>query len=657
MRRVYLVQFPHIEWGVVLPYSIASLHSFAIQSEKIRNEYTFAPYIWDPRPGMEACLEKIDNPFLVGISLYLWNFRRSLKLARIVKTKFPLAKILVGGPSLPDDYSTFMREFPYIDFGIHKEGEFSFKLLLEELLNESPDLSLIPSLSYRSKGKPIKSAQSSTLVKPISYPSPYRIGLFDSVYKELRSSDSVMGILETNRGCPFSCTFCDWGSYTNQKVRPFARERVTDDIREIVAKCDEVYVADANFGIQSRDVEIAEEVASLVKGGEQARLHTARVFYAKNSNERVVRIAKILDEARLSRGGVSISLQSTNPHELDLVKRQNIKTERLLDLKDRFFDAGITTFTELIIGLPGQTKDSFLNSLNDAIEFGFNDITMFSLVRIPNAEMFRATAELEASFSPFPLVPGKKEDEVEFADVIKSTALISVEEMKEIRRIKNLVEVLQIRRWSSYIAKFYSFYFNKRIIDFYKDIHDHFSLSESSTIDKIMRSGFLRESNSGRMDSYVGPGRPGNIHWEKVFFSPSIFNWISLYECQDEFYEELGGFLIEADISAALVKDLLRFQQSMMIHGSYDGQKGKIENFEYDWLSFFKDPQELPEKRACELHFRTREVGRRKYFLDPQDELNLYRIAGGQDKILDQSNCFLHDESLIEKKYIEEERA
>jgi len=36
--------------------------------------------------------------------------------------------------------------------------------------------------------------------------------------------------IETNRGCPHKCTFCDWGTLTYTKVRHFDLKRVEDDI-------------------------------------------------------------------------------------------------------------------------------------------------------------------------------------------------------------------------------------------------------------------------------------------------------------------------------------------------------------------------------------------------------------------------------------------
>ena len=69
---------------------------------------------------------------------------------------------------------------------------------------------------------------------------------------------------ETNRGCPFQCTFCDWGSATAAKVTKFEQERLDAELQWMAdRKIQYVFVCDANFGIQKRDVEIAESVAKI----------------------------------------------------------------------------------------------------------------------------------------------------------------------------------------------------------------------------------------------------------------------------------------------------------------------------------------------------------------------------------------------------------
>ena len=71
--------------------------------------------------------------------------------------------------------------------------------------------------------------------------------------------ENWIGLWETNRGCPFQCTFCDWGSATASKVSRFEMDRLEREIKWMAEKkIKYIFVCDANFGIQKRDIEIAK---------------------------------------------------------------------------------------------------------------------------------------------------------------------------------------------------------------------------------------------------------------------------------------------------------------------------------------------------------------------------------------------------------------
>ena len=85
-------------------------------------------------------------------------------------------------------------------------------------------------------------------------PSPYLAGYFDEIVDEMREQGlEPYALWETNRGCPYSCTFCDWGSATMTKVRKFSLERAKAEAKWFSdKKIKAVYNCDANFGIFPR---------------------------------------------------------------------------------------------------------------------------------------------------------------------------------------------------------------------------------------------------------------------------------------------------------------------------------------------------------------------------------------------------------------------
>ena len=216
-------------------------------------------------------------------------------------------------------------------------------------------------------------------------PSPYLEGVFDPLMNAYPNEQWLV-MWETNRGCPFSCTFCDWGSATQAKVNKFSLERLFKEIDWIKDREIEfVFCCDANFGILKRDIEIVRYAAeSKRKYGYPQALS---VQNTKNATERTYQVQKKLAEAGLNKG-VTLAFQSLDESALKNVRRSNISTSAFQELQHRFTRDGIETYTDLIIGLPGETYDSFLDGVSAVIENGqHNRIQFGSLSVLPNAEM------------------------------------------------------------------------------------------------------------------------------------------------------------------------------------------------------------------------------------------------------------------------------
>src|SRR5262249_3745501 len=215
--------------------------------------------------------------------------------------------------------------------------------------------------------------------------SPYLAGTFDRLLAD-HPGHAWIALWETNRGCPFACTFCDWGSATAAKVIPFAEERLRAEVDWFARhRVEFVFCCDANFGILPRDVGLAEYVAVVKERTGFPR--ALSVQNTKNATERAYQTQKILSDAGLNKG-VALSLQSVDPTTLDAVKRRNISLDTYLELQRRFTGDGVETYSDLILGLPGETCDSFVDGVARIIESGqHNRIQFNNLSILPNAEM------------------------------------------------------------------------------------------------------------------------------------------------------------------------------------------------------------------------------------------------------------------------------
>ena len=366
-----------------LPYSIACLESYLREHCASRDQLSFLPHIYKRAPINEI-VTKMLGANIVGFSTYVWNAQISLEVARRIKAIEPETLIVFGGPQVPDKPEAFLRENEFIDIVVHNEGERTFANLVE--IYPSQNWEMMTGISYLDNSDVFQASMPTPRMRDLSgLPSPFMNGIFDNLVND-NPHEKWIGLWETNRGCPFRCTFCDWGSATAAKVTKFEDERLERELKWMAEKRIEyIFVCDANFGIQKRDVEIAESVAKIKR--ETGFPQGFSVQNTKNATERAYLTQKIIADAGLNKG-VALSMQSLDPKTLENIKRDNISLESYWELARRFTKDKVETYSDLILPLPGETYSSFCNGVDDLIRAGqHNRIQFNNLSILPNAEM------------------------------------------------------------------------------------------------------------------------------------------------------------------------------------------------------------------------------------------------------------------------------
>lgn len=367
-----------------LPYSIALLQTYVQKFAPNPARYEFLTPLYK-RVRIADAVEALKDADLVGFSTYVWNGRISLEIARRLKKLKPGIVIVFGGPHVPDQPEAFLRANPQIDVAVHNEGERTFLKLLEAVPDRDAWAALPGASMVRSDGSFVRNANIDRVRDLDEIPSPFLEGAFDAIMAA-NPGESWIGLWETNRGCPFRCTFCDWGSATAAKVTKFGEERLFQEVDWFASKKIEyVFCCDANFGIQKRDVDIANYVARTKR--ETGYPVALSVQNTKNATERAYLTQKILSDAGLNKG-VALSMQSVDMTTLEAIKRDNISLGTYMELQRRFTQDKVETYSDLILGLPGETYESFVMGVDRLIENGqHNRIQFNNLSILPNAEM------------------------------------------------------------------------------------------------------------------------------------------------------------------------------------------------------------------------------------------------------------------------------
>ena len=266
---------------------------------------------------------------------------------------------------------------------MHGEGERTFFELLK--IFPSRKINQIPGTSKITESGAFYSNPKADRTKDLSaFPSPYLSGVFDNLISI--HEEEWLVLWETNRGCPFQCTFCDWGSAIADRVFRFDMERINKELDWFSKnKIEFIFNCDANFGILPRDVDIAQRAAKNKKQfGYPKVLSTQNT---KNATERNYLTQKILSDNGLNKG-VALSMQSLFVPALVNIKRQNISLQTYEELQRRFNLDNVTTYSDFILGLPGETYESFADGVATLIKNGqHNRIQFNNLSVLPNAEM------------------------------------------------------------------------------------------------------------------------------------------------------------------------------------------------------------------------------------------------------------------------------
>ncbi len=366
-----------------LPYSAGILQAYAQAHLERPEDYEFLLPVYQRTPVDEAVLQLAEAE-AVFFSSYVWNIRLSLAIAEALKQRNPEVLTVFGGPQVPDRGETFLRQNTSVDLACHNEGEQAFLSILENF--PSREWTKVPSLSFLDQDLEYRQTPRVARLKDLSViPSPYLGGVFDDLM-ERNPGEQWLALWETNRGCPFSCTFCDWGSAIASKVYRFDIDTLYAELEWFAAhEIEFIFCADANFGILPRDLDLVKHVAEV-----KARTgypHALSVQNTKNATERAYEVQKRLAAAGLNKG-VTIAFQSLDSTTLDNIKRGNISLDSYRELQRRFTIDGIETYNDMLLGLPGETYESFADGVSSAIENGqHNRIQFGNLSILPNAEM------------------------------------------------------------------------------------------------------------------------------------------------------------------------------------------------------------------------------------------------------------------------------
>jgi len=533
--QVYLNEYNiRMERAAYLPIASGLLRAYAETQPDLKANYQFQPFNYHMDAAANI-MARYQEPAVAGFSVSMWNERLNLAVAAEVKRRWPDCLIVFGGPQVPQHPQDYFNRYPFVDVAVRAEGEEAFSKILARNL-ESRDFTGIPGIAWRRGHECVRNEENSHQPKDLDmYPSPYLEGLFDPIMQS--NEYEMQAIIETNRGCPFPCSFCYWGQGgLSRKYRFHGVERVKLEI-EWAAKNKIKYLfnADSNFGMHKRDEEIATILIDTKR--EYGFPEKFRTCFGKNADERIYDIASRLHDVELEKG-ITLALQSNNATVLKNINRQNIKMSAYQSLQRKFNARGVPVYSELILGMPGETLDTWKEGIEDLLQAGLkNQLFVYLCQVLPNTEMSEIPYQLNHGMKLLRIELNEihgavRSDDLttEYEDIIVGTAVMDEAMWKRMVLFSWVTMVLH----SMKVGFFVMLYLHKQMGRRYTDF-----IEFACSWDGPLWSRELREFDEQIARLLAGQGRgrimPG---YAPIYWDEEEASFLRISENADAFYAE-----------------------------------------------------------------------------------------------------------------------
>ena len=602
-KNVYLFEIEDVLANQAkLPYRTGLIWSYCLEHEEIRNNYHLAGWYWyrDQINSIENVFSQIQDPSLVAFSCFVWNWNWNMEMAKKIKNRWPKCIILIGGwqPPIADRSLGFFQKHSFIDIICHGEGEVTTRDILLEILKKEPKFESIKGcsmpvrlISYKQNVEfnYIKDGLNIIEKKIIQFPndldtyvseprpridhlalmpSPYLNGLFDNLIKNCPYD--LEATIETTRGCPFGCTFCEIGTKYYQKIKTPEVEKVFKEIDWLAKnKIIFVYNADSNFGMLPTHIDIAEYL--IKKKRETGYPQKHRVDWAKIHGDRVIELAKMFYNAGMDKG-ITIALQSMNPETLVAIKRKNMDDGKLADFLKKYNQAELPSYMELILGLPEESTETFIDGVCKIMDLGqHNYIGIYPLTALPNTPfgdpeyIKKFNLNIIETFPAFSHLDTFDQNNFEREKMVVGNTRMSTKDYTDATLWRWLFMFGHYLGYTQYLARFLNVTQNLSFKEFYSSLMDFIKNSN--------KSKFLKKEYSETYNSIVlvleckGP-------WGRAIDSVrKNFSWdfeeataIEIINNEDIFYNEIKDFMKIFNLQKNLLEELLEFQKYTLVN-------------------------------------------------------------------------------------------
>ncbi|TRO50485.1 radical SAM protein, partial [Candidatus Bathyarchaeota archaeon] len=316
---------------------------------------------------------KID---ILGITSTTLTYKSALKIAAITKEIWPKCIVLLGGPHVTFWDNEALQECREIDIIVRKEGEITFLELVKKI-EASKDYSDVLGTTLRKNEKIIKNPDRAYIenLDDLPFPAHHLWPL-----ERLTKHGIIIFPIITSRGCVYWCDFCTTVRMFGRRYRMRSPKNVVDELEYLIQRFGAnrfTFYDDAFTVDQKRTVEICREIKN------------RKLKIEWDCETRVDMVTKELLLEMKSAGCVSVwfGVESGSQKVLDAM-RKGISPTQTVNAFKWAKDAGLIAVAGVILGFPGETKETIEETTRFIEKLNPNDVGYYIATPYPGTPLY-----------------------------------------------------------------------------------------------------------------------------------------------------------------------------------------------------------------------------------------------------------------------------
>jgi radical SAM superfamily enzyme YgiQ (UPF0313 family) len=324
------------------------------------------------------------EPDILGLSVYVWSTDCMVAVAREIKRRRPRCLIVFGGPSARSavfDMPFYRDPNTYLDVMVEGDGELIFRDIarLPDLTRTA--LNGIGGLTFPDGEKWKRTVRPNATAPLDLMPSAFQLGLMPP---------GSVAYLETFRGCPLSCRFCEWGAMDKEQG-VFSSAYIARELRAFRrAEAPAIFLLDSGLNLNAKAFRNFREAAEETGVMKEVQLW-AEIYPSSIRQEHLDFLQEI--------GPTYLGVGMQSADERVLKMHQRMADSPRFEESVRRLAAVTTVELQIIMALPGDTPDGFRRTLDYAMTLPAG-IRVYHCLVLPDALMTRGLPEMNMVYDP-----------------------------------------------------------------------------------------------------------------------------------------------------------------------------------------------------------------------------------------------------------------